>query len=430
MADPITRGLRRLTAAHDGREQPARNAVTVASLRSAGLADFADATAPAAMKLSAVDRCVEVLSSDVAKLPLYVFDRNTRQVKHDHPLSRLLGLRCNSVQTSFEALKLVEAGRLCGGNGYLLVERDPRSLRPERLVAVPWQNVSPQMTDAGDVFYDVTHPFTHRNIRVARTDMVHVKGSFSRNGWLGVSVLERASEVIASARAAQSWNGSYYSNGGQPSGVLEVDGDISGVTEQLQPDGTVQKVNIKDSIREEWERRHAGPGNANRVAILDHGLKYKPISISQRDAQFVENAELSIRDIARFFGVPLYKLQEGKQSYNSNEQNSIEYATGTLQPIVTAWEQELTYKLLPECERNEGLEIRLNMMAELRGDSASRANWYRDMRLAGAFSVNDILDLEDMPHVEGGDERLAPLDQVPLSRWKELSIKRNGGNDL
>ena len=430
MADPITRGLRRLTAAHDGREQPARNAVTVASLRSAGLADFADATAPAAMKLSAVDRCVEVLSSDVAKLPLYVFDRNTRQVKHDHPLSRLLGLRCNSVQTSFEALKLVEAGRLCGGNGYLLVERDPRSLRPERLVAVPWQNVSPQMTDAGDVFYDVTHPFTHRNIRVARTDMVHVKGSFSRNGWLGVSVLERASEVIASARAAQSWNGSYYSNGGQPSGVLEVEDDISGYIEQLQPDGTVQKVRIKDSIREEWERRHAGPGNANRVAILDHGLKYKPISISQRDAQFVENAELSIRDIARFFGVPLYKLQEGKQSYNSNEQNSIEYATGTLQPIVTAWEQELTYKLLPECERNEGLEIRLNMMAELRGDSASRANWYRDMRLAGAFSVNDILDLEDMPHVEGGDERLAPLDQVPLSRWKELSIKRNGGNDL
>ena len=430
MADPITRGLRRLTATHDGREQPARNAVTVASLRSAGLADFADATAPAAMKLSAVDRCVEVLSSDVAKLPLYVFDRNTRQVKHDHPLSRLLGLRCNSVQTSFEALKLVEAGRLCGGNGYLLVERDPRSLRPERLVAVPWQNVSPQMTDAGDVFYDVTHPFTHRNIRVARTDMVHVKGSFSRNGWLGVSVLERASEVIASARAAQSWNGSYYSNGGQPSGVLEVEDDISGYIEQLQPDGTVQKVRIKDSIREEWERRHAGPGNANRVAILDHGLKYKPISISQRDAQFVENAELSIRDIARFFGVPLYKLQEGKQSYNSNEQNSIEYATGTLQPIVTAWEQELTYKLLPECERNEGLEIRLNMMAELRGDSASRANWYRDMRLAGAFSVNDILDLEDMPHVEGGDERLAPLDQVPLSRWKELSIKRNGGNDL
>ena len=47
MADPIIRGLRRLTATHAGQAQPARNAVTVASLRAAGLADFADATAPA-----------------------------------------------------------------------------------------------------------------------------------------------------------------------------------------------------------------------------------------------------------------------------------------------------------------------------------------------------------------------------------------------
>lgn len=258
--------------------------------------------------------------------------------------------------------------------------------------------------------------------------MVHVKGSFSRNGWLGVSVLERASEVIASARAAQSWNGSYYSNGGQPSGVLEVEDDISGYIEQLQPDGTTQKVRIKDSIREEWERRHAGPGNANRVAILDHGLKYKPISISQRDAQFVENAELSIRDIARFFGVPLYKLQEGKQSYNSNEQNAIEYVTGTLHPIVTQYEQAMTVTLLTPGEVASGLEIRMNMMAELRGDSTARGNWYRTMHDIGAYSVNDILALEDLPDVAGGDEHAASLNYVPLSLWRELSVSHNTTN--
>ena len=429
MADPITRGLRRLTAAHAGQAQPARNAVTVASLRSAGLADFADATAPAAMKLSAVDRCVEVLSGDIAKLPAFVFNRISKE-RVDHPLLEILNLRSCPQQTSFDARKIAEAGGLLGGNGCMWIIRDTFSLRPARLVGLPWDCVKPYLDKEGELWYKVTDPYTDRVYpKVNRMDMVDVV-PYSRNGWSGVSVLERASEVIAGSRAAQAYNAAYYRNGGQPGGVLETEADISGYTEQLQPDGTTQKVSIKDSIRAEWEKRHGGPDNANRVAVLDHGLKYHPLTISQRDAQFVENAELSIRDIARFFGVPLYKLQEGKQSYNSNEQNSIEYATGTLQPIVTAWEQELTYKLLPECERNEGLEIRLNMMAELRGDSASRANWYRDMRLAGAFSVNDILDLEDMPHVEGGDERLAPLDQVPLSRWKELSIKRNGGNDL
>lgn len=426
MAGEIARGLRRMARPRRPQTPPC-NTVTVASLRSVG-AEAYTGGAEAAMRLSAVDRCVEVLSSDIAKLPMYVFDRRSRAVVEDHPLSRLLGLKCNSIQTSFEAMKLVEAGRLCGGNGYLMVERDAQSLRPVALVGLPWRSVSPRMTAAGEVFYDVVHPFTGRQLRVARADMVHVK-AYSRDGWLGVSVLERAAEVISSARAAQSWNSGYYANGGQPSGVLEVDADVSGAVELQQSDGTVRRVPIKDYIREEWESRHAGPSNANRVAILDNGLKYKPISISQRDAQFVENAEMSVRDIARFFGVPLYKLQEGKQSYNSNEQNAIEYVTGTLHPIVTQYEQALTATLLTRREVESGLEIRMNMMAELRGDSAARGNWYRTMHDIGAYSVNDILALEDMPDVEGGDEHVASLNYVPLSVWRALSLQRNGGGE-
>ena len=136
---------------------------------------------------------------------------------------------------------------------------------------------------------------------------------------------------------------------------------------------------------------------------------------------------MTIRDIARFFGVPLYKLQEGKQAYSSNEQNSIEYVVGTLQPIVTQYEEVQTWGLLTNSDLRNAWELRINMMAELRGDTASRAAWYKTMREVGGFSVNDILELEDMPRVDGGDERLASLNYVPLSMWAELSMKRNGG---
>ena len=44
---------------------------------------------------------------------------------------------------------------------------------------------------------------------------------------------------------------------------------------------------------------------------------------------------------------------------------------------------------------------------------------------AGVFSVNDILALEDMPDVPGGDERQASLNFVPLRDWPELSRLRN-----
>ena len=50
---------------------------------------------------------------------------------------------------------------------------------------------------------------------------------------------------------------------------------------------------------------------------------------------------------------------------------------------------------------------------------------------AAEGGVNDILALEDMPPVPGGDERYASLNYVPLSVWAELSRAKagTGGNN-
>ena len=102
----------------------------------------------------------------------------------------------------------------------------------------------------------------------------------------------------------------------------------------------------------------------------------------------------------------------------------------TLSPIVAPIEQEDTYKLLTIDQRTRlNLQIRRNMMGELRGDWASRADWYRTMSDIGAYSVNDIRKHEDDPDVEGGDARKASLNYVPLHMWEDLSVKRNEGGE-
>lgn len=425
MSNRLERGIR---AASSGGPPHIRNDTTIETLTAAGAFVQGDSCSEsAAMKLSSVDRCIELISDSMGKLPIYIMDRNTRERLPDHPLSNLLTLRPNEAQTPFVAKKMTEANRL-GGNGYELIVRDPSTLTPKELIPVPRELVVPFLdSSSGHVWYNVIHPFTGEPITVHRMDMMHVM-SYSRNGWKGISVLERASEVIAAGRAAQQYNLNYYANGGQPAGVLQTDADLAGYAE-VEIGGKKEKVSKKDLIRSEWEKRHAGPTNAQRIAILDYGLKYTPISISNKDAQFVEQKEISVQDIARFYGVPLYKLQAGKQSYSSNEQNSIEYVVGTLHPIVSAYEEEMSWKLLSPADVRKGLRVRVNMLAELRGDFDSRGNWYKAMKETGAFGVNDILALEDLPDVEGGDEHQASLNYVPLSLWRELSIKRNGGKN-
>ncbi len=421
----LSKGLRALAWA------PVRaKTLTVDNLIASGYpSGGTEVTEDAARKLSVVDRCVEILSDSISKLPIYVFDSRTRQ-RVDHPLLYLLNTRPNEAMSPSVAKKLMETCRLEGGNGYLWIVRDRRTARPEELIPVPWRLVQPWRDLAGRVWYDVTHPVTGEAMRLPNEDMVHVKGA-SRDGLVGVSVLKRASESVQAARAQQQYGLSYYQNGGQPSGVLKTESDIGGYAKG--PDGkSLQRqdgsyVTKRDVIRQEWERIHMGPSNSHRVAILDLGLSYEAMGGSNADAQFVESQDVSVKDLARYFGIPLYKLGEGKESYSSNEQNAIEYVVGTLHPIVTQYEEELSYKLLTDGELTAGVELRLNMMAELKGDTTARAAWYKAMLEEGPLSVNEVRALEDLPDIPGGDEHRASLNYVPLSRWPELSMLRAGG---
>lgn len=404
---------------------PQNSVLTIGSARGGIFTPVNVGDAGGAMLLGDVNRCVEILSDDMAKLPWFTMDLNTRERAYGGELMRLLRVRPNEAMTPFTVDKMLEASVDCCGNGYLWILRDPHSMRPRELIPVPPELVTPWKNGSGHMWYTVLHPYTKEPMTVDGADMVHLKG-FSTNGLAGISVLERARQVIEAGYSAQEYQKAFYQNGGQPSGTLEVDTDLSGNAHGVV-DAEGNPVSKRDVIRGEWERVHSGPNNSHRVAILDMGLKYHPISVSQRDAQFVESAGVRRIDIANFFGIPLYKLNDGKQAYDSNDQNNTDYAMTTLQPRVTQWEQEFSYKLLTDTEIGKGLWLRKNMMAALRGDSKSRGEWYRTMRELGPFSVNDILALEDLPDVEGGDTRYASLNYVPLEAFTRLSENRNQG---
>lgn len=411
------------------RSPSVRKAVTTSTLVAAGYPAAGTETGETfARKLSAVDRCIELLSDSMGKLPCFIMDNRTRE-RVDLPQLRLLNVRPNEAMTPFIRKKVLETSRQVNGNGYDWIVRNPRTGRIDELIPVPGNLVEPWQDISGRVWYTVTHPWTGEPMVLPNEDICHYKAA-TRDGLKGVATLRRASETIASARAQQQYELSFYESGGQPSGVLETDSPLGGYAKDrdgkvlTRADGSA--VTRKDQLRSEWEKVHAGPRNGHRVAILDYGLKYKPISASNADAQFVESKEVSIRDIARYFGIPLYKLQEGKQAYGSNEQNAIEYVVGTLHPIITQYEEEMTWKLLSMSQVDAGLEIRINMMAELRGDTSARGKWYQIMLQEGVFSVNHVLALEDLPDVPGGEHRRASLNYVPAEDWPELSRLRAG----
>lgn len=376
-----------------------------------------------ALKLSAFYRAVDIRSDSIGKLPVCVKDLRTRQEVVGHYLGPVLWERPNEAMTPFVYKKLIEYQRLVLGNAYVWIYRDG-SGRPTELLPLPPGGCQPKIEPgSGKLWYIAADPKTGQSYKLDPADILHYKG-FSTNGTIGTSLLTFAARTLGVAASRDKYEQSVYENGGHPAGILQTESDLSSRQDKLLADGT--KVSYKDLVRQEWDRIHAGAGNAFRMAVLDNGLKYQSVSMSNADAQFVENKNLSVADIARFTGTPLNLLFSGKESYASNEANSIDYVKYTLQPAVTQYEEEDSRKLLTISERAAGLWLPRNMMAELRGDTASRKEWYKAMREAGVFSVNDIRALEDAPPVAGGDERYASLNYVPLAVWDELSRQRAG----
>ena len=374
-----------------------------------------------AMKLPAVNACIEIISDSVAKMPIYLMDSATRERQTDHPALRLLTGRPTEALTAFDYHKLMESRRIAHGNAYALILRD-RWGAPDELLTIAPGYMQPFLDDNGRLWYIGTNPRTGEFRKFWPADVLHYK-AFSVDGLEGVSYLRRGAETIEAALQAQKYEVGFYKNGAKLTGVLSAETDLTHASEVPLPDGT--KISVKDAIRREWEHLYTGADNAYRTAVLDFGMKYTPITASNRDAQFIENKAASIEDVARLFNIPLYKLGVGKQAYNSNVQAAIEYMQRTLSPIVAAHEQEDTYKLLTMSEQAAGLQFRRNMMGELRGDWASRAAWFKAMDEIGVYSVDDMRALEDLPNVPGGDRRKASLNYVPLDLWAELSVNRN-----
>ena len=239
------------------------------------------------------------------------------------------------------------------------------------------------------------------SVILSPSDVLHIPG-LGFDGLVGYSPIAMAKNAIGLAIAAEEYGSKFYANGAAPSGVLEHPGTL------------------KDPgrVRESWQATFGGSANANKVAVLEEGMKYTPISISPNEAQFLETRKFQINEIARIFRVPPHMVGDlEKSSFSNIEQQSLEFVKYTLDPWVIRWEQALYRTLLSE-EEKKTVFFKFNVEGLLRGDYASRMSGYATARQNGWMSANDIRELEDLDRIPaelGGDLYLVNGNMLPLT---------------
>lgn len=374
-----------------------------------------DVTASSAIQFSFVWDCVNVLAQDIAKVPLILYRRdgdadNSRSHAKDHPLYRLLKYKPNAQQTSYQFRLLAEATVLLRGNFYAWIKLDGRG-RPEELI--PWPYTHVRTEQDGNTLKYWLRVKGGSEIQVNPKDIYHLRGlNLDANGLLGVSPITAMREAIGEGIAAQRYGAAFFKNQARPSATLSHPGEL---TEQAGK-----------NIRKSWEDLYQGD-NAHRIAILEEGVTYTPISITNEDAQFLETRKFNRGEIAAIFRIPPYKIGDLERATFSNiEQQSIEYVYDTLMPHAVNWEQQIWFSLLSESEQ-EIYKAEFNLDSLLRGDSAARWQTHAQSIQWGVRSPNEVRELENMNPREGGDEYLQPSNMVISPFYSNQNQGKNNG---
>ena len=393
-----------LSALIRSRDKPTdRTAGSSYSFFLGGTASGKYVTERSAMQMTAVYCCVRILSEAVASLPLQFYrytDDGGKEKAVDHPLYFLLHDEPNPEMTSFIFRETLMTHLLLWGNAYSQIIRNGKGevvalypLMPDRMKV--------DRDEHGRLYYEYTvydsddvdgrkgTDKVGRTVRLQPHDVLHIPG-LGFDGLVGYSPIAMAKNAIGLAIATEEYGSKFFANGAAPSGVLEHPGTIKDPSK----------------VRESWQATFGGSGNSNKIAVLEEGMKYTPISISPEQAQFLETRKFQIDEIARIFRVPPHMIGDlEKSSFNNIEQQSLEFVKYTLDPWVSRWEQAMVRALLTPDEKKKYF-FKFNVDGLLRGDYQSRMNGYATARQNGWMSANDIRELENLdriPEEAGGD---------------------------
>lgn len=380
-------------------------------------------TERSAIQMTAVYACVRILSEAIAGLPLHVYrykDDGGKEKAFDHPLYLLLHDEPNPEMSSFVFRETLMTHLLLWGNAYAQIIRNGKGEVVSLYPLMPNKMSVNRDTD-GRLYYEYTrssdeaHTMKGTTVRLSPSDVLHIPG-LGFDGLVGYSPIAMAKNAIGLAIATEEYGSKFFANGAQPSGVLEHPGTLKD----------------PQRIRESWQSTFGGSHNSNKVAVLEEGMKYTPISISPEQAQFLETRKFQINEIARIFRVPPHMVGDlEKSSFSNIEQQSLEFVKYTLDPWVVRWEQSIHRTLLTPDEKKKYF-VKFNVEGLLRGDYASRMNGYATARQNGWMSANDIRELENLdriPTEDGGDLYLINGNMLPLSRAGAFADTDNGKED-
>lgn len=357
-----------------------------------------------ALRFVAALACIQVISQDLAKIPIPLYRRRRDGGKDrvtDHPAYDLMHTSPDpelGINSYIWRLTQV-AHTLASGNSY--ARKIIQGGYPSALKILQPSAMEPKVVNGRKIFRKRNEDGTYETLN--RDEVVHIMG-LGQDGVQGYSPIMMAREAIGAGLAADAFAAKFWGKGARHDLVLTH-------PQSLSPDAR-KRLAIK------VDQQTRGAAEQFGTLVLEEGIQVEKISIPPEDAQFLGTRAWDVLQTCRIYRVSPHKVQElTRSTHNNIEHQGIEHRTDTLLPWAVNIEQVFNLSLLTDKERRQGYFFEFLLDGIERADLKSRYEAYRiSTGGVGWRKVDEIRKIDNLP-VEGGlaNELWAPLNMVPIS---------------
>jgi len=354
-------------------------------------------TADSAMALPAVWACVNVLAKSFAVMPFNLWEPSelTRKKRTDHWLYKLICKAPNRFQSPHEWKMMLMGHLALRGNSFQQIT--VRGGAISELLPLHPDRMKTELLGNGNYRYRYQDQ-NGKEIIYLRTEIWHIRG-LSNDGYMGMSPIEAAREAIGEGLAMQAYSSRFYGNDARPRGVIQFDGKFADKA-------------ARQTFRESWQETQGGR-NVGKVAVLEKGMTYQEMKLTNADAQFLENRAGNLSNIARIFGIPPHKIGDLAKSTNNNiEHQSIEFWTDAMHPLGCCVASSMEFNLLGPYSN---LDCEFDIRPMMRGDGAARSTRLNRLVLGGVLVPNEARAEEGYDPMPGGDDLLRPVNMATVN---------------
>lgn len=347
-------------------------------------------TTQTAMQHTTVYACVNVKAQGLSSVPFefYKKTKNGREKAENHPLYKIISRQVNPLMTSSTWREMVVQDIELRGTHFSQIQRD-RAGRIIALYPLLHDNMTVEIMINEDntpslkyIYTPSLEDSTNKTVFTDK-DILRIVGLPSSNGILGITPITQNKQSIGLGMQTEQFGSKFFENGANGSGILS--------TESTFKDG--ESI---ERLRKQFGDKYTGLANSKKPIVLENGMKWQPITISNNDSQFLETRQFQKSEIASIFRVSPHLINDLKNATFSNiTELSLEHVKYCLMPLAVRIESAIWSQLLSDTEQKK-YYAEFNFNGLTRGDIKTRFEAYQIGINTAVLTPNEARQWENL----------------------------------